>query len=58
MDKILPYLLCRSFDEKIDMFTQPIGETLISHLLYTNDLVVFASGDKNSVKMIIKFLRP
>ncbi|XP_042939531.1 uncharacterized protein LOC122274569 [Carya illinoinensis] len=55
--EILSRLLKAKFEEKkIGVFVQPRGTPLISHLLYADDIVIFANGSKASVRAILDVL--
>lgn len=57
VEKILSRLLKAKVEEKkIGSFLQPRGTPLISHMLYADDIVVFANGSKESVRAIMDTL--
>ncbi|XP_042973032.1 uncharacterized protein LOC122304830 [Carya illinoinensis] len=57
VEEILSKLLKAKFEEKkIGVFVQPRGTPLISHLLYANDIVIFANGSKASARAIMRVL--
>ncbi|KAF5446820.1 hypothetical protein F2P56_032419 [Juglans regia] len=53
VEEILSRLLKVSFEErKIGFYLQPRGTPVISHLLYADDILVFANGSRKSVRAI------
>ncbi|XP_042984734.1 uncharacterized protein LOC122313615 [Carya illinoinensis] len=56
-EEIFSRLLKKSFQERrIIPFQHPRGAPIISHLLYANDIVIFANGDKKSIRAISEVL--
>lgn len=54
-EEILSRLLKRDFEEgQIEAFSHPRGVPLISHLLYTDDIVTFTNGNLKSLRNILK----
>lgn len=57
MEEILSRLLERNFEEgMIGNFYHLGGTLLVSYLLYTDDLLVFANREMRSLKMLLKTL--
>lgn len=57
MEEVLIRLLRKIFEVgQIGKFTHPVGVALISHLLYADDLLIFANGQKQSMKGLIDTL--
>ncbi|XP_042958059.1 uncharacterized protein LOC122293578 [Carya illinoinensis] len=58
MQKVLSRLLKQSFDHgKIGRFTQARGTPIISHLMYVDDIVIFANGGRRSLRNLMKVLQ-
>lgn len=57
MEEVLTWLLKKGYGEgRIGKFFYPRGTPLISHLLYADDLLIFANGEKRTLKNILKTL--
>ncbi|KAK1575277.1 hypothetical protein Q3G72_004017 [Acer saccharum] len=57
MEEVLTRLLRKNFEVgRIGKFTHPMGAPLISHLLYADDLLIFANGQKKSMKGLVDTL--
>lgn len=55
VDEVLSRLLKQDFGEgKIEPFSHPRGVPLISHLLYSNDIVIFSNGSLKSLRNIVR----
>ncbi|KAF5462884.1 hypothetical protein F2P56_018853 [Juglans regia] len=58
VEEILSRLLKENFQAGlIGRFSHPRGVPLISHLLYADDMVIFANGEKKYVKLIMDCLK-
>ncbi|XP_040986544.1 uncharacterized protein LOC121234610 [Juglans microcarpa x Juglans regia] len=54
MEEVLTRLLRKHFEEgQIGKFSHPIGAPLVSHLLYADDILIFANGGKRSIKNLM-----
>lgn len=57
MEEVLTRLLKKNFATgRIGTFSHPVGAPLVSHLLYADDLLVFANGQKKSIKSLMDTL--
>ncbi|KAK1557037.1 hypothetical protein Q3G72_016579 [Acer saccharum] len=57
MDEVLTRLLRNNFESgRIGRFYHPIGAPLVSHLLYADDILIFANGGKRSIRNLVKAL--
>lgn len=57
MEEVLTRLLKNNFEDgRIEKFTQPMGTSFISHLLYGDDLLIFVNGRKISIKGLMNTL--
>ncbi|KAF5481513.1 hypothetical protein F2P56_002155 [Juglans regia] len=57
MEEVLTRLLRNNFAEgRVGEFSHPIGAPLVSHLLYVDDILVFANGGKRSMKNLMHTL--
>lgn len=58
MKEVLARLLKQQFAcEKIGVFSHPRGAPLVSHLLYTDDVVIFANCVKSSIQNLTSVLK-
>ena len=54
MEEVLMRLLRKFFDLGcIGKFYHPVGVPLVSHLLYANDILIFANRSKRSMKNLV-----
>ncbi|KAK1587186.1 hypothetical protein Q3G72_010418 [Acer saccharum] len=57
MEEVLTRLLRNNFESGgIGRFYHPIGAPLVSHLLYADDILIFANGGKRSIRNLVKAL--
>ncbi|XP_042988639.1 uncharacterized protein LOC122316171 [Carya illinoinensis] len=57
MQDVLSRLLKKAFDNgKIGRFSQARGTPLISHLMYADDIIIFANGGNKSMRGLMKVL--
>lgn len=57
MQEVLTRLLRKNFEEgRTGSYYHPRGAPLVSHLLYADDLLIFANGEKRSIKMLLRAL--
>ncbi|TXG69366.1 hypothetical protein EZV62_004301 [Acer yangbiense] len=57
MEEVLTRLLRKNFESgRIGRFYHPIGAPLVSHLLYADDILIFANGGKRSIRNLVKAL--
>ncbi|TXG59223.1 hypothetical protein EZV62_013796 [Acer yangbiense] len=55
MEEVLTRLLRKNFESgRIGRFYHPIGAPLVSHLLYADDILIFANGGKRSIRNLVK----
>ncbi|XP_022869151.1 uncharacterized protein LOC111388627 [Olea europaea var. sylvestris] len=55
IQEVLTRLLKRGFEEgQIGCFSHPRGTTAITHLMYADDLIIFANGRKRSIRELRK----
>ncbi|KAF5472990.1 hypothetical protein F2P56_009642 [Juglans regia] len=58
VEEVLSRLIKKDFEEgKIGAFHHPRGVPLVSHLLYADDILIFANGKKRSIRRLIKTLK-
>ncbi|XP_040995112.1 uncharacterized protein LOC121241423 [Juglans microcarpa x Juglans regia] len=58
MREVLSCLIKQSCDNnKIGQFTQARGTPLVSHLMYADDIVIFANGGKRSMRSLMQVLK-
>lgn len=57
MEEVLSRLLKGGFDEsRIGNFFNLKSTPLVSHILYSNDMLVFANGERRTLNRILKIL--
>lgn len=57
MEEVLTRLLKNNFNSgQIRNFHHPVGAPLVSHLLYVDDILIFANGNKRSMKDLVRTL--
>lgn len=57
MEEVLSRLLQKNFvDGRISCFSHPVGAPLVSHFLSADDLLVFANGERRSVRRFVQTL--
>lgn len=57
MEEVFSWVLNNKFEEgTIGRFFHLHGEPLVSHLLYTDDLLIFSNGENSLMKMLMKTL--
>ncbi|XP_041001642.1 uncharacterized protein LOC121247343 [Juglans microcarpa x Juglans regia] len=55
--EVLTRLLRRNFAQgRITSYFHPRGAPLVSHLLYLDDLLIFANGEKRSIRRLLRML--